>query len=103
VHVFMCLAQPPNTYHKTGMCRVRPLGPYPSLLTIALRHRNRLDICINKGNYRKVSCGKNTTRKELHPIELTGKVTRICLSGTSRGLHKERCCRIDVSNELKCM
>jgi len=32
---------------------------------------------------------KNTTRKELHPFELTSKVTtEFAYNGTSRGLHK---------------
>ena len=47
---------------------------------------------------------ENTTRKELHPLELTSEVTtELAYNGTSRGLHKERYYRIDVSNELKCM
>ena len=46
---------------------------------------------------------ENTTRKEFHPLELTRKVTtEFAYKGTSRGLHKERCCRIDVINELIC-
>jgi len=36
---------------------------------------------------------KNTTGKELHPFELTSKVTaEFAYNGTSRGLHKERYC-----------
>jgi len=47
---------------------------------------------------------ENTKRKELHPIGLTSKVTtEFAYNGTSRGLHKERYCRIDVSSKLKCM
>jgi len=47
---------------------------------------------------------ENTTRKELNPLELTNKVTtEFAYNGTSRGLHKERCCRIEVISELKCM
>jgi len=47
---------------------------------------------------------ENTTRKELHPTELTSKVTtEFAYSGTSRGLHEERYCQIDVSSELKRM
>jgi len=39
---------------------------------------------------------ENTTRKELQPLELTCKVsTEFAYNGTSRGLHKERYCRID--------
>jgi len=61
MRVFKCLAQPHSTYGNTG--RIRPFGPEPSLLTIALRHRNRLHICISKGNYRKVSClGEHNTQ-----------------------------------------
>jgi len=46
---------------------------------------------------------ENTTRKELHPIELTSKVTiEFAYNSTSSGLHKERYCRIDIVNELKC-
>jgi len=47
---------------------------------------------------------ENTTRKELQPLELTSKVTtQFAYNGTSRGLHKERCCRIDIISELKCI
>jgi len=42
--------------------------------------------------------------KELHPLELTSKVTtEFAYKDTSRGLHKERYCRIDIISELKCM
>jgi len=45
---------------------------------------------------------EKTTRKKLHPLELTSKATtEFAYSGTSRGLHKERYCRIDVISELK--
>jgi len=54
--------------------------------------------------FSKFLVGENTTRKELHPLELTSKVTTECAyNGTSRGLHKERYCRIEVISELKCM
>jgi len=47
---------------------------------------------------------ENTERKELHPLELTSKVTtEFAYNGTSRGLHKERYCPIDVISELKCV
>ena len=47
---------------------------------------------------------KNTTRKELHPLELTSKVTtEFAYNGTSRGLCQERYCRIEVISEMKCM
>jgi len=47
---------------------------------------------------------ENTTRQELHPLELASKVTtEFAFNGTSRGLHKERYCRIEVISELKCM
>jgi len=47
---------------------------------------------------------ENTIRKELHPLGLTSKVTtEFAFNGTSRGLHKERYCRIDIISELKCM
>ena len=47
---------------------------------------------------------ENTTRKELQPLELTSKVTtEFTYNGTSRGLHKERYCRIDIISELKCI
>jgi len=47
---------------------------------------------------------ENTTRKELYPLELTSRVTtELAYNGTSRGLRKERYCRIDVISELKCM
>jgi len=63
VRVFKCLAQPQSTYDNTGRCRVKPFGPEPSLLTIALRHRNRVHSCISKGNYRKVPClGEHNTQ-----------------------------------------
>ena len=45
---------------------------------------------------------ENTTRKELPPLELTSKVTtEFAYNGTSRGLHKECYCRIDIISELK--
>ena len=47
---------------------------------------------------------KNTTRKELQPLQLISKVTtEFAYNGTSRGLHKERNCRIDIISELKCI
>ena len=47
---------------------------------------------------------ENATRKERHPLELTSKVTTECAyNGTSRGLYKERYCRIEDISELKCM
>jgi len=37
--------------------------PEPSRLTIALRHRSRVHVCISKGNYRKFSClGEHNTQ-----------------------------------------
>jgi len=45
---------------------------------------------------------ENTTWKELHPLELTSKVTtEFAYNGTSRGLHKERYCRIDVIKRIE--
>ena len=47
---------------------------------------------------------ESTTRQELHPLELTSKVTtEFAYNGTSRRLYKERYCRIKVISELKCM
>jgi len=47
---------------------------------------------------------ENTARRELHPLELTSKVTtEFAYNGTSRGLYKERNFRIEVMSELKCM
>jgi len=47
---------------------------------------------------------ENTTRKELQPLELTSKVTtEFAYKGTSRRLHKERYCRIDIISELTCI
>ena len=47
---------------------------------------------------------EKTTRKELHPHELTSKVTtEFAYNGMSKRLHTERYCRIDVISELKCM
>ena len=47
---------------------------------------------------------EKTTRKELQPLELTSKVTtEFAHNGASRGLHKERYCRIDIISELKCI
>jgi len=47
---------------------------------------------------------ENTARKELEPLELTSKVTtEFVYNGTSKGLHKERYCRIDIVSELKYM
>ena len=83
------------------MYGVRPFNPEPSLLTIALRYRSRVYICIITV---KFLVWENTTRKELHPLEFTSKVTtEFAYNGTSSGLHKERYCRIDVISELKCM
>ena len=63
MRVFKCFAQAHSTYDNIGRCRVRPFGPEPSLLTIALRHRNPVHICISKGNHRKVSClGEHNTQ-----------------------------------------
>ena len=45
---------------------------------------------------------ENTTHKELQPFELTSKVTtELSYNITSRKLHKERYCRIDIISELK--
>jgi len=47
---------------------------------------------------------ENTARKGLQPLELTSKVTtEFAYNGISRGLHKERYCRIDIISELKCI
>jgi len=47
---------------------------------------------------------EKTTRKELQPFELTSKVTtEFAHNGTSRGLHKEHYCQIDIISELKCI
>jgi len=47
---------------------------------------------------------ENTTRRKLHPLELTRKVaTDFAFKGTSRRLHKGRYWRIEVISELKCM
>ena len=47
---------------------------------------------------------EKTTRKELQPFELTSKVsTEFAHNGTSRGLHEENYCRIDIISELKCI
>ena len=47
---------------------------------------------------------ENTTRKELHPLELTSKVTtEVVYDGASRGLYIEGYCRIEVISQLKCM
>ena len=47
---------------------------------------------------------ENTTRMEFQPLELTSKVTtEFAYNVISRGLHKERYCRIDIISELKCI
>jgi len=47
---------------------------------------------------------EKTTRKELQHLELTSKVTtEFAFNGTSRGLHKERYCRMGIISELKCI
>jgi len=52
----------------------------------------------------KVLVWENAIRKDINPLELTSKVTTdFAYNGTSRGLHKERYCRIDVIRELKCI
>jgi len=106
VRVFKCLAQA-HSSDNTGRCKegVRPFDPEPSLLTIALRRRSRVHVCISKSNYRKVSCLGEHNTQGTSPPELTSKVTtEFAYDGTSRGLHEERYCRIDVISELmKCM
>jgi len=43
---------------------------------------------------------ENTTRKELHPLELTSKPsTEFAYNGTSRGVYKERYCRLEVISQ----
>jgi len=37
------------------------------------------------------------------PLSTTKVTTEFAYNGTSRGLHNQRYCRIDVSSELKCM
>jgi len=47
---------------------------------------------------------ETTTHKEFHSLELASKAsTEFAYNGTSRGLFKERYCRIEVISELKCM
>ena len=47
---------------------------------------------------------EKATRNERQPFELTSKVTtEFAHNGTSRGLHKEHYCRIDIISELKCI
>ena len=47
---------------------------------------------------------EKTTRKELQTFELTSKVTtEFAHNGTSRGLHEEHYCRIDIISELNCI
>jgi len=47
---------------------------------------------------------EKATRKELQPFELTSKVTtEFAHNGTSRGLHEENYCQIDIISELKCI
>jgi len=68
---------------------LRPFDPEPSLLTFALRHCSRVNICISKDNYPNVSCLGEYNMQELHPLDLTRKVTtEFAYNGTSRGLHK---------------
>jgi len=91
VRVFKCLAQA-HSNDNTGRCRegVRPFDTEPYFLTIALRHRNRVHICISKSNYHKVSClGENNTQGTSPPWVNKQGNCRICLcKGTSRaGLH----------------
>jgi len=86
VRVFKCLAQAHSTYDNIGRCRVRPFGPEPSLLTIALRHRNRVAYMFAsvKAITVKFLVRENTTRKELQPLELTSKITtEFAYNGTS--------------------
>jgi len=48
--------------------------------------------------------GRTQHAKELHPLELTSKVTtEFAYNSTSRGLQYERYCGIDVISELKPM
>ena len=48
-------------------------------------------------NTAKFLVWENTARKKLHPLELTSKVTtEFAYNRTSRGLYKERYCRIEV-------
>jgi len=54
---------------------------------------NAKEIVVWKDNTQK----RKTTRKELQPHELTSKVTtEFAYNGTSRGLHKERYCRMTL-------
>jgi len=47
---------------------------------------------------------EKTTRKELQPLQLTSKVTtEFAYNGTSRGLHEENYCQIDIISELNCI
>jgi len=63
----------------TGRCRESDPSE-PSLLTIALRHRSRIHICISKGDYRKVSClGEHNTHGTSPPWGNKQGNYRICL------------------------
>jgi len=83
---------------------VRPFDPEPSLLTFACAIEVAYIFASVKAITVQFLVRENTTCKELHPPELTSKVTtEFAYNGTSRGLHNERYCRIDVISELKCM
>jgi len=72
-----------------------------SFQNIALRHRSRVHICISKSNYRKIFClGEHNTQGAS-----TSWINKqeFAYSGTSRGWHKRRYCRIDITSELKCI
>ena len=54
----------------------------------------------SKGNYRKVSCRGEHSTQGTSPLELTSKVTtQFAYNGTSRGMYKERYCRIEMHVE----
>ena len=102
VRVFKCLAQA-HSNDNTGKCRESD----PSIRN----SRFQLLRCANEVAYIFASVKaitvtflvwENTTCKELHPLELTSKVTtEFAYNGSSRGLHKERYCRIDVIKRIE--
>jgi len=101
VRVFKCLAQA-HSNDNTGKCRESD----PSIRNRRFQLlRCAIDVAYIFASVKAIIVTflvwENTTCKELHPLELTSKVTtEFAYSGTSRGLHKERC-RIEVIKRIE--
>ena len=103
MRVFKCLAQAHNS-DNTGRFRESDHTIRNRRLTLRCVIEVAYIFASVKANTVKFLVWENTTRKEIQPLELTSKVTtEFAYNSTSRGLHKERYCRIDIISELKCI